>query len=136
VKKFSKFIVGLAFAGLTGCAANLVVKDVAIDFTGKTVKVTVKNVGNMNAGQHFTYVEINAVGAPDSAKPQSQYSAKVDGIAAGATWDSGAVRFSSFSSPRGLDLTSLTAANVVVRADAKNMVKESSEDDNISDRNY
>jgi hypothetical protein len=136
MKRFAKFTTALTFVGLTGCAPNLVVREVAIDFTEKTVRVSVENVGNMNAGQHLTYIEINAVTAPASAKPQSQYSARVNGIAAGATWDSGAIPFSSFSSPRGLDLTALTTANVVIRADAKNMVKESNENDNLSDANY
>lgn len=136
MKKY--FVPALAFTilGLTGCAPNLIVRSAAIDFTAKTVDVTVKNIGNSGAGAHLTYIEINEVGAPDSAKPQSQYSAHVSGIAAGGTWNSGAVPFTSFSSPRGVNLLTLTSANLVVRADAKNMVKESNEGDNIYDANH
>lgn len=136
MKKYSVLPLAIIFLGLIGCSANLVVKDAAIDFSAKTVNVTVKNIGNKDAGSHLTYVEINDVGAAASAKPQSQFSANVSGISAGSSWNSGPVSFSSFSSPRGLDLSTLTSANLVVRADAKNMVKESNEGDNIYDSNH
>ena len=121
---------------LAGCKPNLVVQDATIDFAAKTVAVTVKNIGNAGAGAHLTYIEINAFGAPASDKPQSQYTATVAGIPAGGTWMSGPVPFSSFSSPRGLDLNTLTAANLVVRADAKGNVAESDETDNIHDADH
>ncbi len=136
MKTVFRFLGVLFCFALMGCGADLVVKSVVIDFSAKTVRVVVKNIGDENAGQHLTYIEINAVTAPSSAKPQSQYSAAVSGIAAGSEWDSLAIPFSSFSSPRGLDLSTLTTANVVVRADAKDMVKELSETNNISDANY
>jgi len=122
MKKYFVLPLAFALAGLTGCAPNLVVRSAAIDFGAKTVDVSVKNTGNADAGAHLTYVEINAVDAPGSAKPQSQYSAQVSGIAAGSSWNSGPIPFGSFSSPRGLDLFTLTSANLVVRADAKDMV--------------
>ena len=108
----------------------------AVDIPGKTVNVKVKNIGDKDAGSHLTYIEINEVGAADTIKPQSQYSANVSGIPAGSSWSSGPIAFSSFSSPRGLDLSTLTTVNLVVRADAKNMVKESNEGDNIYDATH
>lgn len=117
-----------------GCRPNLVVRSAKISFTSKTVEVNVANIGEEDAGQHLTYIEINKVDAPDAVKPQSQYIAKVPGIDEGETWNSGPIPFSKFST-RGLDLNSLTKANLVVRADAKNMVIESKEDDNIYDQN-
>lgn len=114
---------------------NLVVQSATIDFATRTVSVTVKNDGNGNAGAHLTYIEINQVGAAEAAKPQSQYSASVSGVAAGGSWSSGPIPLGRFSSPRGFDLSSLTTANLVVRADAKNMVEESNESDNIYDAN-
>ena len=136
MKNCSVLLLAISFWGLTGCAANLVVQDATIDFSTQAVNVTVKNIGNKNAGQHLTYIEINEVGAADAVKPQSQYSANVSGIPAGSSWNSGSIPFNSFSSPRGLDLSTLTNANLVVRADAKNMVKESNEGDNIYDANH
>jgi hypothetical protein len=136
MKKYLIPLLAISFLGLTGCAANLVVQDATIDFSTKTVDITVKNIGNKNAGPHLTYIEINEVGAPDAVKPQSQFSANVPGIEAGSFWSSGPIPFSRFSSPRGLDLSTLTTANLVVRADAKNMVKESNESDNIHDANH
>lgn len=136
MKKYLVLPLTFTSLGLTACAPNLVVQDADISFTGKQVKVIVKNVGNRDAGAHLTYIEINEVGASDAAKPQSQYSAHVPGIAAGSSWNSGPIGFASFSSPRGLNLFTLTGSNLVVRADAKDMVKESNENDNILDRNY
>jgi subtilase family serine protease len=135
MKKYYILLVAISILVLAGCVPNLVVQSAKIDFTAKTVDVTVMNNGNKDAGAHLTYIEINQVGVADSAKPQSQYSAKVDGIKAGSSWISGPIPFSSFSSPRGLDLFNLTAANLVVRVDAKNMVEESNENDNIYDVN-
>lgn len=115
---------------------NLVVKKATISFDVNTVTVEVANIGEGNAGSHLTYIEINRVGVADSAKPQSQKSAEVAGIAAGDSWRLGPIPFSDFSSPRGLNLDSLTSANLVVRADAKDMVNESNESDNVYDRNH
>jgi len=136
MKNYLVLLLAISFLGLAGCAANLVVQDPTIDFSTQTVNVTVKNIGNKNAGQHLTYIEINEVDAADAIKPQSQFSANVSGIPVGSSWSSGSIPFNSFSSPRGLDLSTLTTANLVVRADAKNMVKESNESDNIYDANH
>ena len=129
-------LIAISFLGLTGCAANLVVQDATIDFSTQTVNAEVKNIGNKKAGPHLTYIEINEVGATDAIKPQSQFSANVSGIPAVSSWSSGPIAFSNFSSPRGLNLSTLTTANLVVRADAKNMVKESNEGDNIYDADH
>ena len=138
MKNYSILLLAISFLVMIGCGSepNLVVADATIDFSTKTVNVTVKNIGNMDAGEHLTYIEINEVGAADALKPQSQFSANVSGIAAGSSWSSGPVLFSSFSSPRELDLSTITTANLVVLADAKNMVNESNEDDNIYDANH
>ena len=130
----SLFVVILMMAFI-GCQPNLVVQDAQIDFAEKTVQVFVKNIGDKDAGEHLTYIEINDVSASNSLKPQTQFSAKVSGIAVGNSWNSGPIPFSDFSSHRGLDLYSLTLANLVVRADAKNMVTESNENDNVLDEN-
>ena len=118
---------------LTGCesAPNLVVGDVSVDIPARNVEVEVKNIGNEDAGTHLVYIEINEVGAADALKPQSQYSANISSIPADGSWNSGPILFSNFSSPRGLDLSTLTSLNLVVRADAQNMVQESTEGDNI-----
>ena len=136
MKKYFILLVAISFSGLLGCYSNLVVRNATIDFSAKTVEVEVANIGRRNAGSHLTYIEINEIGAAAAAKPQSQYSASVSGIDAGDSWYSGLISFSKFSSPRGLNLDTLTTGNLVVRADAKNMVKESNEGDNLYDANH
>lgn len=136
MNKYFILLVAISLMGFLGCAPNLVVRKATVDFPAKTAEVEVANIGKKSAGSHLTYIEINEVGAAAAAKPQSQYSASVSGIGAGQSWKSGPISFSKFSSPRGLDLNSLTSANLVVRADAKNMVKESNEGDNIYDANH
>lgn len=137
MKKHFILLTAISLSGLLGCRPNLVVQPpVKIDFAAKTIEVEVANVGRGNAGPHLTYIEINQVDAPASAKPQSQYNATVSGISASSSWNSGAIPFSKFSSRSGLNLNTLTTANVVVRADAKNEVKESNEADNIYDANH
>lgn len=138
MKNYSVLLLAITLLVLTGCKPDLVVEEGEIDFSMQTVKVKVKNIGNKNAGPHLTYIEINEVGAADAIKPQSQFSANVSGIPAGNSWTSDPIPFSSFSSPRGLGLSTLTTANLVVRADAKNMVRESNEVNNIysADFNY
>jgi hypothetical protein len=124
----------ISLLGILGCRPNLVVKpDPEVDYGAKTVKISVSNIGKKTAGTQLTYIEINAVDANDADKPQSQFSVSVPAINAGDTWESDEIHFSKFSSPRGLDLMTLTEMNLVVRADAKNMVKESNEQDNVYD---
>ena len=139
MKNYLVLLLVISFLVLTGCqedAPNLVVQDATVDFPTQVVNVTVKNIGDEDAGEHLTYIEINEVGAAHAITPQSQFSANVSGIPAGSSWISGSIPFDSFSSPRGLDLSTLSTANLVVRADAKNLVKESNEDDNIYDANH
>jgi hypothetical protein len=137
MKKRIIVLLAMSWMGLVGCKPNLVIKTKpVIDFTAKTIEVEVANIGKGPAGSHLTYIEINDINAPDSRKPQAQFGANVSGIAAGEAWNSGAIPFSKFSSTRGLDLNSLTTANVVVRADAKNMVKETNEADNVYDADH
>ena len=137
MKKQAILLLAISLLGLLGCRPNLTIQTKpVIDFSAKTIEVEVANIGKEPAGSHLTYIEINAVGAADAVKPQTQFRANVAGIAAGDSWNSGAIPFSKFSSTRGLDLDTLTAANVVVRADAKNMVKESNETDNVYDADH
>lgn len=120
-----------------GCSngPNLVVGDTEVDFSAQTVSVEVKNTGDTDADAHLTYIEINEVGVDSSQTPQTQYSAEVSGIPKGASWSSGAIPFAAFSQPRGLDLSTLTSANLLVHADAKGMVEECNENDNTLDTN-
>ena len=134
MKKYFIIAMVVGLSGILGCSPNLVVRpDPEVNYEMKTVKVSVSNIGRKTAGTQLTYIEINAVDANDSDKPQSQFSISVPAIDAGNTWESDEIHFSKFSSPRGLDLMTLTEMNLVVRADAKNMVKESNEQDNVYD---
>ena len=138
LSKILLLLVAMSSFVLTGCMPNLVLQEAKIDFTANTVAITIKNVGKKAAGEQLTYIEFNRVGVPDAVKPESQYSVTVPGIAAGGLWSSGPVSFGNFSFPRGLDLNtlnSLTTVNLVVRVDAKDMVKESNETDNLYDAN-
>jgi hypothetical protein len=119
-----------------GCKPDLIVKEANINFTDKAVRVEIANIGNGDAGHHLTYIEINQVDSPDSAKPEAQFSADIPGIVKGGVWDSGAIPFSRFSTRPGIDLNSLTTANLVVRADAKDMVVESNENNNLHDADH
>lgn len=138
MNKIHNFSVTIACIALTACTPkpNLVVGNTQVDFATKTVQVEVKNIGKKDAGNHLTYIEINEIGATPQQKPQSQYSANIASIGKGSSWNSGSIPFSAFSQPRGLDLSTLSSGNMVVRADAKNMVPESNENDNISDADY
>lgn len=136
MNKYFIILVAISLLGILGCKPNLVVKpDPEVDYDAKTVKISVSNIGKKAAGMQLTYIEINAVDAEESVKPQSQFSVSVPAIDAGDKWESDAIHFSKFSSPRGLDLMTLTEMNLVVRADAKNMVEESNEQDNVYDAN-
>lgn len=136
MKKRVFLLAVLSLLLLTGCMPNLVMQEANVDFTADRVAITIKNVGNKTSEEQLTYIEINRVGVPDAAKPECQYMAKVPGIAAGGSWPSGPISFDSFSCPRSLDhptLKGLTTLNLVVRVDAKDMVKESNETDNLYD---
>ena len=136
MNKYFIIPVVIGLLGILGCSPNLVVRpDPEVNYEMKTVKISVSNIGKKTADKQLTYIEINAVDADDSVKPQSQFSISVPAIDAGGTWESEEIHFSKFSSPRGLDLMTLTEMNLVVRADAKNMVKESNEQDNVYDAN-
>ncbi len=138
MKKYLPLFLAVFVMISAGCkkGPDLVVENAQIDFAAKTVTVVVGNVGTQDAGNHLTYIEINQVNAPDSATPEAQYSSNVAGIVKGGTWNSGPIPFSSFSTRHSIDLNSLTAANLVVRADAKGMVKESNENNNLYDADH
>ena len=139
MRKYLPLLLCVVVVLSAGCKKpDLVCKDVQIDFTAKTVTVQVGNIGDANAGNHLTYIEINRVSATDAAKPETQYSAEVSSIPVGTAWNSGPIPFSKFSPRHGstIDLSTLTEANVVVRADAKGMVDESNEANNVYDQNH
>ncbi|NIM20493.1 MAG: hypothetical protein GTO51_09725 [Candidatus Latescibacteria bacterium] len=139
MKKYLVLLLCVAVLTAAGCKKpDLVVQDVHVDFDANTVTIRVGNVGDANAGEHLTYIEINRVSASDAAKPETQYSANVSSVPVGTAWDSGPIPFSKFSPRRGstIDLGSLTEANVVVRADAKGMVDEKNENNNVYDANH
>lgn len=139
MKTFLILMISAVLLGLSGCNGgmpNLVVDYAEVSFTSKEVKIGIANIGNATAKGHLTYIEINVVGVDPAATPQSQYTANVPEIKAGEKWKSGAISFDAFSSPRGLVLSDLTTANLVIRADAKNRVKESDENDNLYDANH
>ncbi len=130
----------IGFLVLAGCGGatepapkpNLVVQS----FDQGSHVITEANIGNADAGAHLTYVEINEVGVSDTDNPQCQYSLKVPRIAAGGTWQSEQISFStsSFSCPTdrgGPPILDRTTVNLVVRVDAKAEVDESNESDNI-----
>jgi len=137
MNKCITLMLAISLLVLAGCCPDLVVKPKPeIDFSAKTVRIHISNVGLKEAGSQLTYIEINALDAPDSAKPQSQYSITVPPIGIWKTWSSEPITFSDFSMPRGLNLMTLTSANLVIRADAKNMVDEcGKENNNVYDEN-
>ncbi len=130
MRKCAILLSAAAFSLLAGCMPNLRLQ--SADPAGAKVTITEINNGNRIAGPHLTYIEINQVGAAQTAKPQSQYSVNVPAIPPGGSWSSGFIPFSQFSS-KGLNLSTLTHFNLVVRVDAKNAVKESNENDNLYD---
>jgi hypothetical protein len=136
MKKKLVLLVAIASTGLLGCMPNLRPTKVSPNFYQDSIKIVVSNTGLKRAGEQLTYIEINEIGAPDSAKPQCQYSAKVPPINGWGSWDSGIIRFQDFSCRPGIDLMTLRRANVVVRVDAKDMVKESNENDNVYNANH
>ena len=107
-----------------------------IDFSARTVQVLIGNIGTGYAGPQDTEIEINEVTAADDLKPQSHYAKRVPGIGPGLSWFSGPIPFDAFLSPRGLQLDRLARANLVVRVDGKDVVKESDERDNLYDADH
>jgi len=96
--------------------------------------VTVKNIGDERAGEHLTYIEINSTNATDRDKSQSQFTLDVPALDPGESKVYGNISFDSFSSDRGLNISSLNSANLVVHVDAKDMVAECNESDNLYDQ--
>lgn len=111
---------------------DLIVSKAVIDWVTQSVTVSVKNIGNQDSGSNLTYIEINEVGVGEDKKPQSQYSINIPSLAKGTSWDSAAIPFSAFSE-RGIDLSTLSNGSAVVRADAKNMIEECNETNNVFD---
>lgn len=130
--------------GLSACCCNrpklpdLIVSAIEHEdpATGR-VRVRVHNIGEGNAGPFMVYVEINANGASDSAKPQSQWTTSVGGLVSGGSWDSPWIALSSFSiRGNSITLPPLTGKTIVATADAKVQVKEKDETNNTRERMY
>jgi hypothetical protein len=136
MKKYLVILMAIYLLVLSGCLPNLKPRKPVIDFTQDFIRIKVCNGWFGHADPQLTYVEINEVGAAETAKPQSQYIAHVPDIAGWHSWSSENIPFDRFSTRPGIDLASLTTANVVVRVDAKEMVKETKEDDNLYDANH
>jgi hypothetical protein len=139
MKKHLTLLIVIGLLAFAGCAPapmpNLVLQSAEIVPFAQAVTITEQNTGDATAAAHFTYVEINQVGVDDALTPQCQASVNVPEIAAGGTWSSDPIPFTDFSCPadRGpLDLTSIPPGgiNLLVRVDAKDMVRESNESDN------
>jgi len=136
MKKCLILLMAIYLLGLTGCLPNLKPRTPAISFAQDNIRIKILNSGFERAESHLTYIEINEVGASDSAKPQSQYSVRVPVIHRWDSWTSEVIPFSSFSARPGINLQTLTQANVVIRVDAKDMVEETKETDNVYDANH
>lgn len=139
MKIFMVLFLAILALGMIGCKADLIVLDQpAVDFEAKTIQVKIKNIGSADAGRHLTYVEISRVGLPASDTPESQATIWINEIKKGEVWTSEFMSYPSFSKRRGstIDLDNLTSAKIVVRADAKNMIEESNEDNNVYDQDH
>ncbi len=136
MKKLSILMLAVGLFVLTGCKPNLKVKKAKLDFDADQVSYTEKNTGWAKAGPHLTYIEINKIGAAASAKPQSQYSVRVPAIGPLGTWSSGPICLSKFSTRGDIDLLALGHANLVIRVDAKDVVDEYNENDNVYDQDH
>jgi hypothetical protein len=106
------------------------------DAASRTVSVTLKNIGNSAAGDFLVYFEINQLTAPDPAKPEAQYSKSVQGLGRGAEIAFGAIQLSDFSARPSIDLATLAHGELIISADAKNMVKECDETNNRQEATF
>ena len=120
----------------TCCMPDLTVTNAEFNPAGRTVSVAVKNIGSASAGEFLVYVEINQPNAPDSAKPESQYSHMVSGLARGVEISIPDIPLSSFDSRPSIDLSILMHGDLEVIADAKDMVKECDESNNRSEESF
>ena len=115
---------GLAFGSSKSLPGKKPVKD--------SVKILVLNNGKGDAGEHLTLIEIHKVNAGANDTPISQYTAEVPQIGAGESFIIGPIKFADFSPSQGTKkINTLTAIKIVVIVDAKNVVKESNENDNV-----
>lgn len=114
----------------TCCLPDLTVTAAEFDPVARTVSVTVKNIGSANAGEFLVYIEINQLAAPDSAKPESQASRSVAGLARGSEISFDDIPLSAFNERPSIDLSTLMHGELDVHADAKSMVEECDESNN------
>ena len=136
MKKYIVLLMAIYLLVLTGCMPNLKPRKPMVSLLHDNIQIKICNTGLGHAGSQLTYIEINDVNAPASVKPQSQYTVRVPAIKRWSSWKSNVIPFGSFSTPSGINLQTMTKANVVVNVDAKMMVKESNEKDNIYDANH
>lgn len=134
MKKYIVLLTAVCLLGLAGCLPNLQPRKPMVSLDQDNIRIKVVNVGLKQAGPQLTYIEINDVNAVK--KPQTQYIARVPAINALGSWKSDLIPFSSFSNPSGINLQAMTEANVVVNVDAKDMVDECNENDNIYDEDH
>lgn len=118
------------------CGVDLVVSGMLYDPVARTVTVSVENQGSADAGAFLTYLEINQVSAPSSAKPESQSTHNQAGLAAGDSVTIGPIALSSFSARPTIDLNTITNFELVVTADPKSQVDECDEGNNQSTQEF
>jgi len=106
------------------------------DWKENIVKLQVVNIGKGKAGGQLTYIEIKKENAPANESPWLQYPVRVPPLGPGEAYDIGPIEFGEFSQGHGVEIQDLREFQLVVIVDAKNMVKESNEDDNIFAKNF
>jgi hypothetical protein len=114
----------------TGCAPDLVVDQVNIDWTAptKSAQATITNIGNQDAGEFLVYFNGDEFPMSRNRRPQIRHT--VAGLGAGASITL-AADFTPLAHPDNNDLGNVYG--ITVLADPKNMVSESDEENN-SDR--
>ncbi len=129
-------LTALAVLATAACGPDLTIDPDAavpytIDFGAQQATAHIANVGNEDAGEFLVYLEISDPATPAAARPESQASVTVTGLAAGAD-DTLTVALADFS-PRfgsGFDPTTIATGLLEVHIDAKGFVDEKNEDNN------
>ena len=111
---------------LTACAPDLIVRDVHWDDTNKIGDAVIENIGNQNAGEFLVYFD--AKENPESQNHRPQISLLVPNLPVGAP----ITLTADFQPSAHLDNNNLgNFHSITVRADPKNMIKESNENNNV-----
>ncbi len=127
MKKTTCLVAVLLSFGIIGCAPDLVVKTVNVqwDATHKEATARIANTGNRDAGNFLVYFDAEESPVSQHDRPQVQHN--VPGLAKGQSIVLNA-NFAPLASPGNHFLKNVYKINVI--ADPKNMVKESNENNN------